>query len=169
MRVDPVTVRIEQRVPYGIMWIAGVRQVDLAQHCLRAFGRSDRPPLDLRKRRQIVRLSPISPPLAWYLCALPVPWDWNANAHLAFAHEPGYEWEGDALVPGLHAELWNARPIFGWGEHTIPADEPLRRSSRHRTCRNWQFAWWLHLNRGAPNLPTPPAQPSPPSGQLRLL
>ncbi|WP_217698543.1 hypothetical protein, partial [Streptacidiphilus griseoplanus] len=80
-----------------------------------------------------------------------------------FEHAPGREREGNALVPGLHVRIEGALPITGWGEHTIPRREPLRHP---RTCRNWQFAWWLRLNRNAPGAPhscDPSPQPATPT------
>lgn len=135
------------------MWLAGVRHVALDQHCLRSFGQPDRPRVDVRRRRQALELPQDNPPLAWYLCALPNPWNWSQNAHLAFEGAPGEEWEGPALVPGLIVRLDNARPITGWGEHNIPPTEPRRHSVRFRTCRNYQFAWWLRTHRKAPDAP----------------
>ncbi len=144
------------------MWLAGVRHVALDQHCLRSFGRPDRLRVDPRRRRQTLELPQENQPLAWYLCALPIPWNWSLNAHLAFESAPGEQWDGPALVPGLYVYLNNARPITGWGEHNIPADEPLRKSVRYRTCRNYQFAWWLRTQRNAPDAPpeyVPPRRP----------
>jgi hypothetical protein len=158
----PIQIHIESRSRYRIMWLAGVRHVALDQHCLRTFGQPDRPRLDPRRRHQALTLPDTSPPLAWYLCALPHPWDWSKNAHLAFEPAPGEDWEGPALVPGLHVRLHNARPITGWGEHSIPEQEPRRNSYRFRTCRNYQFAWWLRTERNAPDAPpeyTPPRRP----------
>ena len=160
----PVTVTVIKNASYPIMWLAGIRQLDLTQHCLRTFAEPDRPAVDLGKRVQTLRLSTQNPPLAWYLCALPIPWNWKANAHLAFEHAPGHQWYGEALVPGLEVELTNARPILGWGEHDIPATEPLRQSRIYRTCRNWQFAWWLRQNGDAPD--APPRSQSQPRRQL---
>jgi hypothetical protein len=54
--------------------------------------------------------------------------------------------------------------------HTIPRDVHLRQSRLYRTCRNWQFAWWLPLNKDAPD--APPMLPDPLSGdpnQLSLI
>lgn len=170
MTINDVTVSIEQRDRYRILWLAGVRHVDLTQHCLKSFGQPDRPRLDLRRRHQTVRLSTDNPPLAWYLCALPHPWCWDDNAHLAFEHAPGHEWSGDALVPGLQVEMRNARPITGWGEHTIPRSAELRQSRIYRTCRNWQFAWWLRLYREAPDAPPSLLESSPGNpNQLTLM
>jgi hypothetical protein len=146
-----VRVEIEARDSYRIMWLAGIREVDLAQHCLKAFGESDRPHVNARQPRQTLLLPAANPPVAWYLCALPIPWDWSRNAHLAFEYAPSQTWEGDALVRGLGVRLTNARPILGWGEHSIPHDAPRRNSRLYRTCRNWQFAWWLHVNRNVPD------------------
>ncbi|MFE1558912.1 hypothetical protein ACFW6V_28510 [Streptomyces sp. NPDC058734] len=149
---NPETVRIsiERRDSYGIMWLAGIRHVDLGQHCLKTFGECDRPSVNHRLKRQTLLLPPQNRPAAWYLCALPIPWDWSRNAHIAFEYCRGEEWEGPALVPGLKVQLSNARPIEGWGEHSIPAEAPFRQVSRFRTCRNWQFGWWLKNNRGVP-------------------
>ncbi|MEU5429769.1 hypothetical protein AB0H73_29835 [Streptomyces olivoreticuli] len=163
-----VRVEIESRDRYRIMWLAGVRQVDLTQHCLKSFGFCDRPRVTHTARQQTVVLDAARPPLAWYLCALPIPWDWHRNAHLAFEHAPGHSWEGDALIRGLGVRLTNARPIFGWGEHSIPPDAPQRRSTRYRTCRNWQFAHWLRVNRGAPLAPPLPARPAAQGGGEQL-
>ncbi|MEU5435421.1 hypothetical protein AB0G73_18865 [Streptomyces sp. NPDC020719] len=156
-----ICIDIEKRADYHIMWLAGIRELDLTQHCLKTFGECDKPRLNIRRRHQRLHLPATTPPVAWYLCALPFPWDWPRNAHLAFEWAPGEAWEGDALVPGLGVKLTNARPILGWGEHSIPAQAPLRRSRLHRTCRNWQFAWWLRANRYVPDAaPTPPPRPS---------
>lgn len=148
-----VRIDIEARASYRIMWLVSIRELDLAQHCLKTFGECDRPHINTHQRRQTLHLPAANPPAAWYLCALPIPWDWSSNAHLAFEHAPGETWEGDALVPGLGVRLANARPILGWGEHSIPLDADKRNSRLYRTCRNWQFAWWLRLNRDAPDAP----------------
>ena len=152
----PVEVTIHSYAPFQIMWLAGVRHVDLAEHCLKTFGQPDRHPVIAGQAHQYHRLDATDRPLAWYLCALPIPWKWSANGHLAFEYAPGYHWTGDATVPGLEVELVNARPITAWGEHSIPAAEPLRQSRVYRTCRNWQFAWWLRQNRAAPDAPPRP-------------
>ncbi|MCY0929461.1 hypothetical protein OTB20_25325 [Streptomyces sp. H27-H1] len=151
-----VRVEIDSRDKYGIMWLAGIRQIDLTQHCLKTFAECDRPKVDRRLKQQTLLLPADSPPVAWYLCALPIPWQWSRNAHLAFEHAPGETWEGDALVPGLGVRLTNARPITGWGEHSIPAKAPMRQARLYRTCRNWQFGWWLRQHREAPDAPEKP-------------
>ncbi|TQF05531.1 hypothetical protein E6W39_29025 [Kitasatospora acidiphila] len=154
-----ITVEIRAREDYGIMWLAGIRHVALDQHCLKSFGRPDRATVHPCTKLQTVHLPTANPPLAWYLCALPIPWNWAANAHLAFEAAPGYHWEGQALVPGLEVRLVGAKPITGWGEHSVPASEPHRSLRRYRTCRNWQFAWWLRQNRAAPTRPRPRSHP----------
>ncbi|MFF9784231.1 MULTISPECIES: hypothetical protein [Streptomyces] len=102
------------------------------------------------------------------VCMPPSVRDWPRDAHLAFEHAPGETWEGDTMVPGLEVRLANARPIFGWGEHSIPADDPLRRARLHRTCRNWQFAWWLRAKRAVPEA-EPSAATVDPKGPEQLL
>ncbi|WP_324787062.1 hypothetical protein [Streptomyces sp. H51] len=140
--------------------------MNLDRHCLECFGTSDRHPVNSRAPRQSVTLPAENPPLVWYVCALPHPWDWAKNAHLAFEYAEGHQWEGPALVQGLKVSLENARPITGWGEHSIPAWARHRGSWRYRTCRNWQFAWWLRTNRSAPDAPPavwqPPEDPNAP-------
>ncbi|MGD3109432.1 hypothetical protein [Streptomyces sp. YGL11-2] len=167
---DPqrVRVEIEARSSYRIMWLAGIRELDLTQHCLRTFADCDKPQIDRRKRHQTLWLPATNPPPAWYLCALPFPWDWPRNAHLAFEYAPGETWEGEAMVRGLRVNLTDAHPIFGWGEHSIPAKEPLRRSRLHRTCRNWQFGWWLRDNRDVPDAPPLTAGKPDEGGQLQF-
>src|SRR4051812_6645559 len=161
-----ICIDIEKRADYRILWLAGIRQLDFTQHCLKTFVDCDKPRLDVRRRYQRLHLPAATQPVAWYLCALPIPWDWSRNAHPAFEWAPRETWEGDALVPGLGVKLANARPIFGWGEHSIPPTEPLRRSRLHRTCRNWQFAWWLRANRQIPD--AAPA-PLPPPNEIEQL
>jgi hypothetical protein len=163
-----VRIDIEARARYRIIWLSGIRELDLTQHCLKTFGECDRPHIDTHQRRQTLHLPAANPPVAWYLCALPIPWDWPRNAHLAFEHAPGETWEGDALVPGLGVKLTNARPIFGWGEHSIPANTPGRSSRLYRTCRNWQFAWWLRANRKVPDAAVPHPTVSNDGEQLML-
>lgn len=161
MPLPPVRVGITAAAPYLIMWLAGVRNINLEKHCLETFGESDRHPLNPRAPRQSAVLPAKNPPLAWYLCALPHPWDWTKNAHLAFEYAEGHHWEGPALVRGLQVTLDNARPITGWGEHSISATAHRRNQFLYRTCRNWQFAWWLRTNRDAPDAPPPGRLPPP--------
>lgn len=118
-RADSKRVRIEMesRASYRIMWLAGVRQLDLSQHCLKTFAECDRYNVNPNRRTQTLHLPAETPPAAWYLCALPIPWDWARNAHLAFEYAPGATWEGDALVGGLRVRLTNAVPVTG-GEST---------------------------------------------------
>ncbi|WP_157855969.1 hypothetical protein [Streptomyces aureocirculatus] len=143
---DRVRIDIEARDRYSIMWLAGIRQLDLTQHCLKTFADCDRPHVSSKLWYQTVHLPAANPPAAWYLCALPIPWNWTRNAHLAFEYTPGENWKGNALVDGLGVRLHNATPITGWGEHSIPQDAPNRNSRLYRTCRNWQFAWWLRAH-----------------------
>ncbi|MER0478621.1 hypothetical protein ABR737_09780 [Streptomyces sp. Edi2] len=159
---------MEARSSYRIMCLAGIRQLDLTQHCLKTFADCDKPRIDRRKQHQTLWLPATNPPAAWYVYPLPFSWDWPRNAHLAFEHAPGETWEGDTMVPGIEVRLANARPIFGWGEHSIPADAPLRRARLHRTCRNWQFAWWLRANRAVPEA-EPSAATAHPEGPEQLL
>jgi hypothetical protein len=158
MSLPPVRVGINAAAPYAIMWLAGIRNINLEKHCLESFGKADRYPLNRRASRQSAVLAAENPPLAWYLCALPYPWEWSKNAHLAFEYAEGHHWEGPALVRDFQVTLDHARPITGWGEHSIPATARRRNQFRYRTCRNWQFAWWLRINRSAPDAP-PPLQP----------
>jgi hypothetical protein len=62
--------------------------------------------------------------------------------------------------------------VTGWGEHSIPATAHRRGQWKYRTCRNWQFAWWLRTNRNAPDAPPsnwqPPEDPDAPE-QLSFL
>ncbi|KIZ15368.1 hypothetical protein SNA_27840 [Streptomyces natalensis ATCC 27448] len=132
------------------MSLAGIRELDLTQHFLKKFARCNKARIDRRTQHMSLRLPATDPPAAWFLCALPFPWEWHRNAHLAFEYAPGESWEGNAMVPGLKVKLTHTWPIFGWDEHSIPAETPLRRSRFHRTCRNWQFGWWLRMNRMSP-------------------
>ncbi|EDX20629.1 hypothetical protein SSAG_00420 [Streptomyces sp. Mg1] len=50
------------------------------------------PRVDREAKRQTILLPAASPPLAWYLCALPIPWSCERNAHLAAEHAPGQTW-----------------------------------------------------------------------------
>ncbi|MGW2397258.1 hypothetical protein ACWCYY_11965 [Kitasatospora sp. NPDC001664] len=119
------------------------------QHCLKSLGPPDRPTVHPHTKLQ---LPAANPPLTWHLCALPKPWHWASNAHLAFEPAPDYHREGIALIPGLEVRMVGARPITEWGPRNIPANEPRRSLRRFSTCRNWQFAWWLRLPRAAPDV-----------------
>ncbi|MEU7576782.1 hypothetical protein AB0B50_04170 [Streptomyces sp. NPDC041068] len=163
-----VRVDIEARDRYSIMWLAGIRELDLTQHCLKTFADCDRPHISTKLRHQTLHLPYANPPAAWYLCALPIPWDWSRNAHLAFEYAPGETWQGDALVTGLGVRLTNAVPVTGWGEHSIPSDASNRNSRLYRTCRNWQFAWWLRQNRNTPQVPPQTEQHRGGAEQLTL-
>ncbi|MFD5755323.1 hypothetical protein ACFWIZ_08750, partial [Streptomyces sp. NPDC127044] len=55
--------------------------------------------------------------------------------------------------------LYPPRPRAGGGPLSIPATATRRAQWRYRTCRNWQFAWWLRTNRNAPDTPPPSWQP----------
>lgn len=109
--------------------------------------------VDREAKRQTILLPAASPPLAWYLCALPIPRSWERNAHLAAEHAPGQTWERDSLESGLGVRLQNARPIIGWSENSIPADAEMRQARLYRTCRSWQFGWWLRQHRKTPDAP----------------
>lgn len=61
---ERVRIEIEARDAYRIMWLAGVRQVDLTQHCLKTFAECDRPAVDHRLRRQTLLLPADNPPTA---------------------------------------------------------------------------------------------------------
>lgn len=54
------------------------------------------------------------------------------------------------------SRTWPLRPITGWGEHSIPADAEMRQARLYRTCRNWQFGWWLRQRRNFPDAPPTP-------------
>ncbi|MFD5760227.1 hypothetical protein ACFWIZ_34870 [Streptomyces sp. NPDC127044] len=126
MPQPPVRVGINAAAPYLIMWLAGVRNVNLDRHCLETFGWSDRHPVNPRAPRQNVTLPAENPPLAWYLCALPHPWEWSKNAHLAFEYAEDHRWEGPAMVRGLQVTLEHAGPLTGWGGPTITPPPPRR-------------------------------------------
>lgn len=41
---EGVRVELEARDRYHIMWLAGIRELDLTQHCLKTFAECDRQP-----------------------------------------------------------------------------------------------------------------------------
>ncbi|RPK42782.1 hypothetical protein EES37_18235 [Streptomyces sp. ADI91-18] len=41
---ERVRIEIESRDKHGIMWLAGIRHVNLPENCLKTFGEIDRPP-----------------------------------------------------------------------------------------------------------------------------
>jgi hypothetical protein len=147
-RAAPV-VEIASEGSYASVWLKYVTAVDLGVHCIRSLvGRRAR--IDPAAPLQSVRLDEHPSPAAFYLCAVSRPYVWSQNAHLAFENAPGESWSGIALVPQLRVVLHNARPITGWGGQSVPADAPHAHDRRYATCRNWQFAWYLHLERSAP-------------------
>lgn len=139
---------------YSSIWLKYVRAVDLTVRCINCLV-GDRATIQLRAERQSIPLNEYTTPLAWYLCGVSSPYRWSANAHLAFEPAPGEHWHGPALVPGLTVTLLHARPITGWGEHSIPADSPCRWNHDFRMCRNYQFAHHLAHAKGIASVDNP--------------
>jgi hypothetical protein len=132
-----------------------VTAVDLTEHCMSCLIGQPSRRIDRLAAEQTHQLDEHPAPLAYYLCGVTQPYSWSENAHLAFRVAPGEYWHGPALVPGLVVTLQNALPIPGWGPDSIPAEAPHAGEYFYRTCRNWQFAWYLHRQIGAENRENP--------------
>ncbi len=121
-----VRIEIESRASYRIMWLAGVRQLDLTQHCLKVFAECDRHNVNPKRRTQTLHLPAENPPAAWYLCALPIPWDWARNAHLAFEYSPGATWEATPRGrPARTARQCGACHRMGRAQHSAGGAPPV--------------------------------------------
>jgi hypothetical protein len=149
-RAAPI-VEITSEGSYSSIWLKYVTSVDLGVHCIRSLVGRRCARIDAGAPWQRLRLDEHPRPAAYYLCAVSQPYAWGDNAHLAFEHAPGERWAGIALVPQLRVVLQDARPITGWGGHSVPADAPHAHDPRYATCRNWQFAWHLHIERELPH------------------
>lgn len=141
-------IEIASEGSYSSMWLKYVTGVDLRQHCIRSLtGRRSRR-IDRESPWQRLVLDEAPRPTAFYLCAVSRPYRWEENAHLAFEPAPGEQWSGLALVPALQVNLYDARPILGWGGSSVPVGAEHAADRRFATCRNWQFAWHLSLEKG---------------------
>lgn len=133
-------VHITRRDEFSSIWLKYVTGVDLSVHCIQSLIGPRQDGISLRADTQTLELTQHPNPLAFYLCGVSTPYDWQRNAHLAFVAAEGETWEGDAGVRGLGIQLQDAAPIFGWGPDSVDTDDPNARIRLYRTCRNWQFA-----------------------------
>lgn len=148
----PPTIRLQINDRYGYLWLKEVRNVDLTQHCASALVGSYQPQVnagrlgaDLRHEPINLELSHLAPARAYYLCGVTRPYVWARNAHIAM--EPD-ETAGSATFEshGLTVETSGLRRIEFSEADIDPADPNIGRAA-YRTCRNWQFAHWLAVNR----------------------
>lgn len=157
-----IQIQIESRSRYHIMWLAGVRHVALDQHCLRSFGQPDRPRVDVRRRRSGAGTSAGQPATGL------VPVRSAQPVELEPERTPGLRGCTGRTVERSRPRARPLRPPgqrsphhrMGRAQH--PPTEPRRNSARFRTCRNYQFAWWLRTQRNAPDAPpeyVPPKRP----------
>ncbi|WP_316521237.1 hypothetical protein [Kitasatospora brasiliensis] len=134
---------------YRYLWLKYVTGIDLSRHCAVALhGRYSRH-IDETTREATVELDEFPHALAWYLCGVTSsPYRWEDNPHLALELAPGHT--QDLTVHDLTVHLDGVRPI-DFTNAEVPADDPHAADHAFRSCRNWQFAHYLH-NRGVPNV-----------------
>ncbi|MFJ7422762.1 hypothetical protein ACIQXD_29785 [Streptomyces uncialis] len=138
---------------YRYLWLKYVTGVDLTQHCARSLHGPYSPAVDPRHTHLDLTLTEHPQPICWYLCGVTTdPSRWADNPHLALEAAPG---ETHTLtVQHLDVTLTDARPIIGWGHHSIPPADSNAHNRRYATCRNWQFAHHLH-HAGVPDIRGP--------------
>lgn len=139
-------IEIASEGSYSSLWLKYVTGTNPHVHCMASLTGRRSARLDAGAPWQRLELDEWAAPRAWYICAVSYPYVWVRNAHLAFESAPGERWEGPALVPELRVTVYDARPILGWGGHSVPASAPHAEDPAYSTCRNWQFAWHLRTS-----------------------
>ncbi|GAA1353716.1 hypothetical protein [Streptomyces beijiangensis] len=149
--MEPARISITQGDrKYRYLWLKYVTGIDLSLHCARSLHGPYSKHVGPELRQMSTPLNERPTPIAWYLCGVTTdPSRWADNPHLAFEPAPGHTEE--LAVHGLAVTLTGARPIIGWGAHSIPAEAPNSHDRHYATCRNWQFAHHLH-QAGTPDI-----------------
>ena len=117
-------------------WLKAVDDVDLSKHCIYCF-KGPRYPI----RRESGSMVRVPAGHYYYMCAVTQPYVWEDNFHLAFEYE-----EGSMLTidrKGIKVVLANAKEIPITDKY-IDWSLPQAQDKRFSTCRNWQFANFVH-------------------------
>jgi hypothetical protein len=129
--------RMQVTDSFKYLWLKGVNDVDLSQHCARCLiGQYSKV---ISKDKEVLVNVDIDVPKssAYYLCGVTEPFRYRDNFHLAFKEK-----QGEMLTinrNGIELEMENAAEIpFSIKD----VDKSLREASDRYfiTCRNWQFA-----------------------------
>lgn len=129
---------LDVNAPFRYLWLKRVTGVDLSVHCARCL-----------KGQYMDNINPRNPHTTYiqlangiyYLCGVSLPYNWAKNFHIAFEYSEGsrieYAKNGISVVIENAVEL----PI---SESYIDQTDPNAWKKEYRTCRNWQFAHYLH-------------------------
>lgn len=77
----------------------------------------------------------------YYLCGVDAHFVWDNNFHLAFEEKKGES--VNVNENGIEILIRNARRIPITDEY-IDWEYPFSKYKKYYTCRNWQFANWVH-------------------------
>lgn len=136
---------------YKFLWVKEISDVDLTQHCARSFVGRWRAEMshahdrwrDSGARTPFDYLMTLGRARAYYACGVTDPYVWRKNAHLAFVPDPAAEeWETHSNQ-GLTVQVRGLSRV-SFSAEDVPDTDPRRVRKDFYTCRNWQFAQWLH-------------------------
>ena len=139
---SPTLITLEVKASLSHLWLRSIRGINLDAHCARSFVG---PYSDAVGPQGLRAASPVrlegDGARAFYLCGVTKPYVWADNFHCAFAYSRGALL--DINERGVHLVVADAVRL------AIP--EPIARPHlamgqrpEFYTCRNWQFAAWLH-------------------------
>lgn len=134
---------VEMNVTRGFnyLWLKSVEDIDLMSHCANCLiGEFVKEVKASTKTLENLELDN----KIYYLCGVARPWNWNDNFHLAFMYSPG-----NVLTfedKGIKITIQDA-VILPINSDSINADHPKSKFKTYHTCRNWQFANFLNVNR----------------------
>ena len=130
---------------FSSLWLKYVRAVDLSQHCIGSLIGERHEAIDRYAKAQVIFLNEHPPAPVYYLCGVTYPYVWSRNVHLMAIPAPGEQHEFKSS--GFTFELYDLRPV----EITRGAIDPAYPKAKLKeffTCRNWQGAWWMHVELG---------------------
>lgn len=148
MEIPKIAIERGQR-QYRYLWLKYVTGIDLSRHCARSLhGRYSRH-VNAESQDVEVRLDEYPHSLAWYLCGVTTrPYRWEDNPHLALEAAPGHTEK--LSLQDLTVTVNGARPIHFDDRHIDP-EHPCANRQEFSSCRNWQFAHYLHAH-GVPDI-----------------
>lgn len=133
---------IEINGAFRYLWLKYVTGHNLNVHCAQSLKGeySTKINLDLYREKQITLDE--FPAKILYLCGVANPYNWSRNFHLAMLHTPGETF--DVAENGIIMTVRNAIPLPIETKSMAANGHAKLSHKRYSTCRNWQFANFLH-------------------------
>lgn len=131
---------------FRYLWLKYVTGVALAHHCASCL-KGEYSGYFNTELRQANKISLNEHPARIvYLCGVANPYNWAKNFHLALIETEGNVMKVDEL--GICATIVNAERLPITADAMKAVNHPQIGNKRYSTCRNWQFANKLYLDRG---------------------